>query len=112
MSKAMSKSHPYRIQVHCNQKMHKQIKQFAVERGLSESGAARALIDRAIAAQNDELHQQIDELNRLLQAVLHAATASRIFAAEAAQASGTSITNDEFKERILNLVKRYREFEG
>ena len=111
MSITMSKSHPFRIQLHCNKQMHRQINQFSRERGLSQSGAARVLIDRALAAKNDELTEKIDEINRLLQSILHAASASRVFASEAAQAAGTTITNDEFKERIVNLIKRYNEFE-
>lgn len=111
MSNAMSKSHLYRVQLHCNQKMYKQITRFAEARGLSQSGAARVLVDRALMAENDEIPQQINELKHLLKAVLHAAAASRVFASEAAQASGTAITSDEFKERIINLVNRYKGFE-
>jgi len=107
----MSKSHSYRIQLHCNQNMYKQINHFAEVRGLSQSGAARVLVDHALAAKNDELYQQIDEINRLLQAVLHAASASRVFASEAAQAAGTTVSSDEFKERIMSLIKRYNKFE-
>jgi hypothetical protein len=112
MSISMSKSHTYRIQLHCNKQMHTQINRFSQERGLSQSGAARVLIDRALAAKNDELTETLDELNRVLQSILHAASASRVFASEAAQAAGTTITNDEFKERIVNLIKRYNEFKG
>ena len=111
MSITMSKSHPFRIQLHCNKQMYMQINKFSTERGLSQSGAARVLIDRAFSAKNDELNEKIEELNRLLKSILHAASASRVFASEAAQAAGTTITNDEFKERIINLIKRYNEFE-
>jgi hypothetical protein len=92
--------------------MYSQINKFSEERGLSQSGAARILIDRALAAKNDALNEKFEGLNRQLQSILHAASASRVFASEAAQAAGTTITNDEFKERIVNLIKRYNEFEG
>ena len=88
-----------------------QINKFSNERGLSQSGAARILVDRALAAKNDELNEKIEDLNSLMQSTLHAASASRVFASAAAQAAGTTISNDEFKERIMSLIKRYNEFE-
>jgi len=103
----MSKQHPYRIQLHCDRQMHSEINKFANQRGLSQSGAARILIDRSLVEKNDELVEKINEITRLLQAVLHAAAASRVFASEAAQGVGANVSNDEFKQRIINLVKRY-----
>lgn len=108
----MSKSHPYRIQLHCCKQMHSQIKQFADERGLSHSAAARLLIDKGLAKDSDEIVGQMDNLYRLSSAVLHAAVVSRLMASEAAKQSGSELSGEELKGRVSKMLRRYQQHEG
>jgi hypothetical protein len=106
----MSKLHSYRVQLHCDKQMHSDINDFAAQRGLSQSLAARVLIERALTMQNDQLCNRLDKLEGYLDAVLHAATASRILAADAAQCSGSKLSGDELRDRISKLIDRYKSF--
>lgn len=106
----MSKSHAYRIQLHCNQSMHKDIKVFAESRGLSQSAAARILIERALMKKNDEVATRFDKMEVYLSAILHASSVSRVLAADAAKKSGSEITGDELRERVSFLLQRYKQF--
>ncbi len=51
----MSKTHAYRIQLHCDRKMHSEVKIFSEKRGLSQSAAARVLLERALIQKRDEV---------------------------------------------------------
>lgn len=108
----MSKTHAYRIQLHCSKQMYRDLNHFAEERGLSQSAAARTLVERALVAKSDEVTEKLDEINRTISSVLHAATVSRILSAEIAQHSGSKLSGDELKERVARLVKRYKSFEA
>jgi uncharacterized NAD(P)/FAD-binding protein YdhS len=108
----MSKSHPYRIQLHCNKQMHNEINNFAQERGLSQSATARVLIDRALSSENDAISAQLNELSRLVKAVLHASSASRVLASEAVKQIGSDLTGEELIERVTRLLERYKKYEG
>jgi predicted XRE-type DNA-binding protein len=104
----MSKNHPYRVQLHCSKHLYKQIKNFAEQRGLSQSAAARILVERSINSTNDEISSRLDEQHRLLNLILHASSASRILAAEAVSKSGSTLDADELRERVNKLVERYK----
>lgn len=108
----MSKTHPYRIQLHCSKQMHKDLNHFAEQRGLSQSAAARILVERALAAKSDEISYRLDEIHRTIYSVLHASAVSRILAAEIAQYSGSKLSGDELKERVSRLLQRYKSFES
>jgi len=108
----MSKSHPYRIQLHCDKQMHNEISDFAQDRGLSQSAAARVLVDRSLCSQSDAVSSQLNELNRLLKAVLHASSAARILASEAVKQAGTNLSSEELIERVARLLERYKSYEG
>ena len=107
----MSKTHPYRIQLHCDQKMHADIKNFAESRGLSQSSAARVLVDRALVHKADEVTGRLDKMEGYLSAILHASSAARILAADAAKQAGSEISGDELRERISHLLQRYKRFD-
>ena len=92
--------------------MHNEINNFSQERGLSQSAAARVLIDRSLSSQNDSISAQLAELNRLVKAVLHASSASRILASEAAKGAGSNLTGEELIERVSRLLERYKNYEG
>lgn len=106
----MSKTHPYRIQLHCDRQMQTEIKGFAEARGLSHSAGARFLIERALTVRNDEISGRLDRIEALLGSVLHASSAARILAADAAKHSGSELSGDELRERIARLLERYRQF--
>jgi hypothetical protein len=106
----MSKSHQYRIQLHCDKKMHAEINLFAQQRGLSQSAASRLLIDRALIQKSDETTYRLDNIDSYLEAILHASSAARILASDAAQAAGSKLSGDELRERIANLLTRYKQF--
>ena len=108
----MSKSHPYRIQLHCDEQMHKKVNRFALERGLSQSAAARLLVDQALAKESDELTNQLDGLYRISTAILHASVVSRLMASEAAKKSGADVSGEELKARVSKILKRYQQHEG
>lgn len=104
----MSKLHPYRVQLHCDRKMHQCINQFAEERGLSQSAAARLLIDRSMVQKNDEITDRLDKLEKHIESVLHASSVNRILSSDIAQKSGVQISNEELKERVAKLMQRYK----
>lgn len=108
----MSKAHPYRIQLHCDKQMHNQIKRFSDERGLSDSAAARILIDRALSKVDDSLSVQIAEIDRIVKATLHASIISRLMSTEAAEKSGSELSADDIKFRVEKMKKRYDQYEG
>lgn len=108
----MSKAHPYRIQLHCCQQMHNQIKRFSEERGLSDSAAARLLIDRGLAKDDDSLSVQVEQIDRLVQATLHASIVGRLMATEAAEKSGSELSGDDLKYRVAKMKERYDRYEG
>ncbi len=108
----MSKSHPYRIQLHCDKKMHADINTFAEQRGLSQSAASRILIERALIQRSDEITHRLDRIDGYLEAILHASSASRILASEAVQSAGSKLSGDELRERIAKLITRYKQFHG
>ena len=108
----MSKSHPYRIQLHCDKQMHNKINRFSEERGLSQSAAARILVDQALAKDSDEFCSQMDNLYRMSSAILHATVVSRLMASEAATQSGSELSGDELKGRVSKMLKRYQQYEG
>jgi len=108
----MSKTHAYRIQLHCSKQMHRDLNHFAEQRGLSLSAAARALVDRALSVKSDEVTYKLDEMNRTINSVLHASAVSRVLAAEIAQHSGSKLSGDELKERVVRVVERYKIFES
>jgi len=108
----MSKAHAYRVQLHCDKQMHNQIKRFSEERGLSDSAAARLLIDRGLSKDDDSLSFQMEELSRLVNATLHASIVSRLMATEAAEKSGSELSADDIKYRVEKMKKRYDRFEG
>lgn len=105
----MSKSHIYRIQIHCNKQMHRDIKAFAERRGLSQSAASRFLIERALIQRNDEIVGRLDRVDSYLESILHAASASRVLAAELASSSGSHLSSEDLRERISKLMKRYKQ---
>lgn len=104
----MSKLHPYRIQLHCDRKMHAYINKFAEERGLSQSAAARLLIERAATIKNDEVTRRLDKLDGYLESVLHVSSVNRVLSSDIAQKSGVEISNEELKERVAKLMQRYK----
>jgi len=106
----MSKTHPYRIQLHCDRQMNSDIKSFAESRGLSDSAAARYLIERALVQKNDEITGRLDKIESYLNAVLHASSAARVLAADAAKHSGSELSGEQLRERIGGLLKRYKGF--
>ena len=106
----MSKSHAYRIQLHCNQSMHKDIKIFAETRGLSQSAAARILVERALMQKSDEVTTRFDRIEGYLSAIIHASSVTRVLAADAAKKSGSEISGDELRERVAHLLQRYKQF--
>ncbi len=106
----MSQSHPYRVQLHCDRQMHSDINQFAEQRGLSQSGAARILIGRALLQKNDEVSGCLDRMTSCLEAILHASVASRILAADAGQSAGSTLSGDQLRERISSMLQRYKQF--
>ena len=106
----MSKTHPYRIQLHCNQSMHKDINIFAESRGLSQSAAARILVERALMQKSDEVTTRFDKMEGYLSAILHASSVTRVLAADAAKKSGSEISGDELRERVSHLLQRYKKF--
>lgn len=108
----MSKTHAYRIQLHCSKQMHRDLNHFAEQRGLSQSAAARTLVERALVARSDEVTEKLDEITRTLSSVLHAASVSRILAAETALHSGSKLSGDELKERVTRVLERYKSFES
>jgi len=108
----MSKAHPYRVQLHCDKQMHNQIKLFSEERGLSDSAAARLLIDRGLSKDDDSLSVQLGEIDRMIKATLHASIVSRLMATEAAEKSGSELSADDIKYRVEKMKKRYNRFEG
>ena len=108
----MSKSHPYRIQLHCGTAMHKKIGKFAEERGLSQSAAARILVDRGLAGGSDDIAEQLDKISLLAKSTLHAAVVSRIMASEAAHKSGSDLQGGELRARVSRMLVRYNQREG
>lgn len=104
----MSKTHPYRIQVHCTPQMHQQINQFAELRGLSTSAAARVVMERGLAKTSDDFSDQFDRLFRLLNSLLHAAVVTRILSSEAAKMVGSEVTGEDLRERVGKMLKRYQ----
>ena len=104
----MSKLHPYRIQLHCDRKMHGYINKFAEERGLSQSAAARLLIERAVTIKNDEITKRLDKLENYLESVLHVSSVNRIISSDVAGKSGVNISSDELKERVAKMMQRYK----
>lgn len=88
--------------------MHLDIKKFAEQRGLSESAATRVLVERALTSQNDGIDLRLDELLQLVNSVLHASSASRVLAAEAALHTGSKLSGDDLKERVSRLIERYK----
>jgi hypothetical protein len=92
--------------------MHTEISNFADQRGLSQSAAARVLIDRSLCSENDAVSSQLNELVRLVKAVLHAASASRILASEAVKQAGSNLSGEELIERVSRLLERYKKYEG
>ena len=108
----MSKTHSYRIQLHCSKQMHSDLNHFAEQRGLSLSAAARVLVDRALSVKSDEVTYKLDEIHQTINSVLHAAVVSRILSAEIAQQSGSKLSGVELKERVARLVQRYKNFEA
>lgn len=104
----MSKLHPYRIQLHCDRKMHGYINKFAEERGLSQSAAARLLIERSALQKNDEVTKRLEKLESYLESVLHVSSVNRILASDIAQKSGVQISNEGLKERVAKLMQRYK----
>jgi len=106
----MSKSHSYRVQIHCDRQMYASINLFAEQRGLSQSAATRILIERALAKSNDEFISRLDKIDAYLESILHASTASRILSADAAQNSGSTLSGEDLRERITKLIARYKQF--
>ena len=106
----MSKSHPYRIQLHCDKKMHSDINKFAEQKGLSQSAASRILIERSLMQRSDEISHRLDRVDGYLEAILHASSASRILASDAAQSAGSKLSGDELRDRISKLITRYKQF--
>lgn len=106
----MSKSHSYRVQLHCDKKMHADINLFADERGLSQSAASRILIEQSLIRRSDEVTHRLDKIDGVLDAILHASSASRILASDAAQNAGSKMSGDELRERVSKLVARYKQF--
>lgn len=104
----MSKLHPYRIQLHCDRKMHQYINKFAEERGLSQSAAARLLIERSALQKNEEVTKRLDKLESNLESVLHLSSVNRILSSDIAQKTGVQISNDELKERVAKMMQRYK----
>ncbi|QEY13283.1 hypothetical protein D0B88_14135 [Cellvibrio sp. KY-YJ-3] len=88
--------------------MNQQIKIFAEERGLSQSAAARLLIDRGLSKNSDDISNQIDNLSRVSSAILHASVVARIMASEAAKQSGSDLSGDELKSRADKMLLRYQ----
>lgn len=58
----MSKSHPYRVQVHCDKQLHTKIVKYAEDRGISQSAAGRILIEQALANESTKINDRIDNL--------------------------------------------------
>ena len=108
----MSKSHPYRIQLHCDKQMHNDINTFAQERGLSQSAAARVLVDRALCSENDAISSKLNELSRLVKAVLHASSTARVLASEAVKQTDSNLSGEDLIERVARLLERYKKYEG
>lgn len=106
----MSKSHPYRVQLHCDKQMYSELNTFADQRGLSQSAASRLLIDRALLQRSDEVTRRLDRVDGYLEAILHASSTSRIFASEAAQCVGSTLTEEQVRERLVKLISRYKQF--
>jgi hypothetical protein len=104
----MSKIHPFRVQLHCDQHMHALITRFASQRGLSQSAAARYLVDRALTATSDDLTGRLDVLEHQLGAILHASCATRIMASELGSKAGVDLQPEEYRQRIAKLVERYK----
>lgn len=104
----MSKTHPYRVQLHCSKQMHLEIKRFAEQRGLSESAATRVLVERTLNSQNDDISLRLDELFQLVSSVLHASSAARVLAAESALQAGSTLSGDDLKERVAKIIERYK----
>ncbi len=103
----MSKLHPYRIQLHCDRKMHGYINKFAEDRGLSQSAAARLLIERSTLQKNDEIAKQLDKLESYLKSVMHLSSVNRVLSSDIAHKSGVQISSNELKERVAKLMQRY-----
>jgi hypothetical protein len=103
----MSKLHSYRIQLHCDRQMHIDINHFAKQRGLSQSAAARILIDRSLSQRSDAVSASLDRMENYLESILHASIATRVLTSDIAQNSGVKMTSDEFRERIATLSTRY-----
>jgi hypothetical protein len=104
----MSKVQTYRLQIHCSRSMHSQICELAKRRGLSQSGAARVLIDRALSAHDDEVSNRFATVESYLEAVLHAASVNRILSTELIQKMGDSLTVDDLRERTTRIMDRYK----
>lgn len=105
----MSQSHSYRVQIHCDREMFSDIRAFAEKRGISQSAAARVLIERALLMDSDKSTQRFDRVDRYLDAILHAATVSRVLQASAAERSGISMTPEELRSRTASIMDRYKE---
>lgn len=105
----MSQSHSYRVQIHCDREIFSDIKAFAERRGLSQSAAARTLIERALLMDSDKSMQRFNRIDGYLDAILHAATVSRVLQASAAESSGISITPEELRSRTASIMARYKE---
>jgi hypothetical protein len=105
----MSKTHTYRLQLHCSRVMHAEISEIAQRSGVSQSAAARALIDRALYTRNDQMDQRLTQQEAYLEAVLHTAAATRVLVTDLAQHAGVTPTPDNFRERISRIIERYKQ---
>lgn len=104
----MSKTHPYRVQLHCSKQLSSEIKEFAEQRGLSQSSAARLLVERSLNSQSDDISVRLDELFGLVNSVLHTSIVSRVLAAEAVLHTGSNLSREELKGRVGKLIERYK----
>jgi sulfite reductase alpha subunit-like flavoprotein len=108
----MSKTHSYRIQVHCSKVLHARFMQFAGNTGLGESAAARELLSRGLERSSDDVSIKLERIGRRLESILNAAVAARLFAAESMSKQMTQEESTKFRERMATIISRYVENEA